>query len=807
MERKKERVELHVHTKMSQMDGIVNPKDLVDTAYKLRHKAVTITDYSGCQAFPEAYDAVCSINQKNKDNPFKVLYGTELTIIDDTVDYNDEKTSIILQKKLKNITKIKDIDKMISKDEIYKYGNKYHINLIAKNKKGLKNLYKLISYANTKYLYKTPRILKSEVEKYREGLLIGSSCSNGEIFSKAQNVSDEELSTLIDFYDYVEVQPIEAYEFLNKDKLINCIKRIIKITKKVGKLIVASGNVHYLNKEDKICREALVNQKYRNEKLNPKLKKIPNQHFRTTNEMLNEFNFLDEEEAKEIVITNTNNIADMVEYIDFFQTSQEKTMLPNAQIDLNYLINIVYDKAKEIYGNSLPNFVENRLKQELYGSDKKNKGIIGTQFETYLILAHKLTQKIIENGNLIGTRGTVASSFVAYLLGISDINPLTPHYICPNCKKVITTNKNNQLETLYENVYDMPDLECKKCNIKMKKEGHNIPYESFIGLEKDKYSDIVLNYSETGQVDVLDYAKEIFGNNNVYCFGAIETIDYNTAFDFIKDYCEENKIVLNDNKKERLVNNLLGVKKNTKVYPGRMTIIPNNTDIFDYSPYQYPSNDTNASHLITHFDYYNIYKRMINISVLPNPTLSKLNKIRNKVKENINDILFEDNEIRKVLSSKIIKEIPEFNNDLTKEILKQVSPQNINDLIKIFGLALGAGTWENNAEILIKNDKIALKDVIATREDIMLHLIKKGLSRNIAFEIMEFVRNGRATKEIEKWQEYQEKMKNANVENWFIESCQKIYYLFPKAHVINYVINAYKLAFYKIYNLETNSIN
>ena len=1048
-EAERKRVELHAHTKMSQMDGVADEVKLVQTAMNWGHKAIAITDHNGCQAFPHVFNLVTKYNKgKEEKDKFKALYGTELTLIDDSVnivlrpsdlnllettyvvfdlettgfnaggadsiieigavkinngeiidrfdelinpgrklpakiteltnitddmlkdkdneentvkrfkewvgdlpmvahnakfdvsfivmahskynlgeftntvidtlelsraldtgyarhslsalvkrydvpwdesahhrgDYDAEGTALVFHKMLKklvsrNFETIKDLDKLVSKDEIHKYGSSYHVNILAKNKTGLKNLFKIISLANTKYLYKTPRILRSEIEKHRDGLLIGSGCYESEIFRLARSKNDEELANLINFYDYVEVQPPAVYDhllqmgdFTNKAELLEHIKKIIRVTKESGKLIVATGDVHQIEPEDRIYREIIVNQKVPGGGRHPlakrDIKQIPLQHLRTTEEMLEDFSFLPQELAEEIVIDNPNKIADMIDIIEVIIDTGGIPFAPKIPNCTETTTDMVYDKAESIYGKPLPYNIEERLASELYGDEPlntikrlipkdnlseeeyqekihkrlnevmrsykegvinlfkeenpnltddeiKNKmtGVIGANFDVIYLIAQKLVKKSNDDGYLVGSRGSVGSSLVATMMGITEVNALPPHYVCPNCKHSIFELDGKSLGADYGSGYDLPDMDCPKCGTKLNKEGQDMPFATFLGFHADKVPDIDLNFSDLNQADAHEYTKVLFGVDNVYRAGTIGTVADKTAFGYVKGYCEDKGISMRTAEVERLAKGCTGVKRTTGQHPGGIVVIPGYMDVFDFTPFQYPADDVSSAWRTTHFDYHAIDQDVLKLDILGHSGPTKLRLIQNITGDDVTKVPLDDKETMGIfLSPKplgVTKEqimndtgtlgIPEFGTPFTLQMVKETKPKTFAELVKISGLSHGTDVWNGNAKDLIDQGVVPFSEVIGCRDDIMVYLMYHGVEPIKAFKIMEFVRKGKASKEPEQWAEYVEILKAADIEPWFIESCRKIKYMFPKAHAVAYVINAFRLAYYKVH--------
>ena len=600
-------------------------------------------------------------------------------------DYDAEGTALVFNKMLqklvsKNFEKISDLDKLISKDEIHKFGNRYHFNAIALNKTGLKNLFKIVSLANTVYLYKTPRILRSKLNELRDGLLIGSGCYESEIFIEARSKEGEELSNIINFYDYVEVQSPECYnhliqmgDFANETELKNHISKIVNAVKDAGKIIVATGDVHHFTREDKIYREIIVNQKVpgggRHPLAKDNIKEIPSMHFRTTKEMLDDFEFLGKDLAHEIVVENTNKVCDMVEEIEVIVDTHGVPFSPRVRgEDGEYLdcpkvvTELVFEKAQEWYGKNLPHNIEERISKELYGDavynywynklkiehpktdesklieevfknlhktlvsgfdkvkelirevvlseeeitneeeiakriKKKLGGIIGGGFDTIYLIAQRLVKHSNDDGYLVGSRGSVGSSFVATLMGITEVNPLSPHYRCPKCKhSEFETDDGVSLGSIYSSGFDLPDKMCPECNIKMIKDGQDMPFATFLGFNADKVPDIDLNFSDLNQASAHEYTKVLFGVDNVYRAGTIGTVADKTAFGFVKGYYEDKGIFDKRNCEiERLAMGCTGVKRTTGQHPGGIVVVPDYKEVFDFTPFQFPADDPTSA--------------------------------------------------------------------------------------------------------------------------------------------------------------------------------------------------------------------
>ncbi|MDO5569035.1 MAG: PolC-type DNA polymerase III [bacterium] len=974
---KEKRVELHAHTMMSQMDGVVSAKNLIKRAISFGHKAIAITDHNCCQAFPEAY-------KFRKD--IKVIFGCELNLIDDDVDicfretednlldstyvifdfettgfnaggtdsiievgavkinhgeiidrfselinpkrllpakiveithitdamlencdieenvirrfiewvgdlpmvahnakfdcsflemayrkyqlgsfnntvidtlelsramnpsasrhslsalvkkydvsfdesshhradYDAEATGYVFHKMLKelnnrNIESISDLNKLIDKNQLHTLGFPYRFTMLAKTQEGLQNLYKIVSYANTKYYYKNPRILRSKLVELRNGILIGSSCANGEVFTLARSKSDEELANIIKFYDYIEIQPIDVYDYLiqsgdfaSYEELVLNIQKIIRIADEVGVIVVASGDVHQLDKEDTIYREIIVNQKVPGGGFHPlnkkSIKKIPSQYFRTTDEMLEAFNFLNKDKAYELVVTNPLALVDKIEDVVVIIDTKGIPFSPKMKDSDKIVKEMVYNKAHEMYGDPLPDLIEQRIKREL-------DGIIGGGFDVIYLIAQKLVKKSNDDGYFVGSRGSVGSSFVATMMGISEVNPLPAHYVCKKCKTTIFEENGVMLSKEYSSGYDLPDKLCA-CGEKLFKEGQDMPFETFLGFKADKVPDIDLNFSSEYQSVAHEYTKVLFGEEYVYRAGTVGTVAEKTAFGFAKGYFLDKGIM---NKRtaelERLSMGCTGVKRTTGQHPGGIVVVPNYKNVFDFTPYQYPADDTTAAWYTTQFDYHAMEEELLKLDILghDDPTMLKVLGDLSGIK--IEDIPLDDLDVLSLFSSPkalgVTKEeilcstgslgLPEFGTKFAIRMLEEANPTTFGEIVKISGLSHGTDVWANNAQDLIKNKVCAFKEVIGCRDDIMVYLMKEGLEPIDAFKIMEFVRKGKPSKDLEGWKIWEAKMKEKNIVSWYIESCRKIKYMFPKAHATAYCIMCCRVAWFKVH--------
>lgn len=949
------RVELHLHTQMSSMDGITNVNKLISQAHKWGHKAVAITDHGVVQAFPDAM-------QLSKKLGIKILYGvegylvndkkeiisgldfsktyeefvifdiettglsaindsiteigavkvkdgevidtfshlinpersipefiTKLTGITDEMVENKPKISEIMplfqnfisgsvliahnasfdvgfiRENLKNVNlefsnpvldtlelsravfpdlknhklntlskyldislenhhralddakatkdiylKIMDLleekgiseldsinnlnaNKDITKDSVY------HVTILAKDLIGLKNLYRLISDSHIKYFYRKPRISKSLLDKYREGLLIGSACESGELFKGLiSNKSYSEIRNIVEFYDYLEIQPLENNKHLLRNGLVkdynqlqDLNKKIYDLGKKYKKIVVATGDVHFLNPEDEVYRRILMTGKgFSDAEDQAPL------YFKTTTEMLKEFNYLGENIAREVVIENTNLINNMIEDI---KPIPDGTFPPIIEGSEKELREITYNKSYEIYGNPLPKIVEKRLCREL-------DSIIENGYAVMYIIAQKLVWKSIEDGYLVGSRGSVGSSFVATMSGITEVNPLAPHYSCPNCK----------YSEFFEggdiaSGSDLPDKNCPHCNVFLKKDGQDIPFEVFLGFEGDKEPDIDLNFAGEYQSVAHKYTEELFGEGYVFRAGTIGTIADKTAYGFVKKYFEHKDLFVNPAEINRLVKGCTGIKRSSGQHPGGVMIVPKYKDILDFTPIQYPANDKKSGVITTHFDYNAISSNILKLDILGHdvPTIIRMleditgidpttialdEKSTMQLFHSIKPLKISEKEINSKVGT---LGIPEFGTRFVRQMLVETKPTTFSELVRISGLSHGTDVWINNAQDLVKSGRATLSQVISTREDIMLTLINAGLDKKKSFWIMEHVRKGKGLTE-----EEEKDMKSVNLPSWYIDSCNKIKYMFPKAHAVAYVMMSFRIAYFKVYYPE-----
>lgn len=717
--------------------------------------------------------------------------------------YDAEATAYLLWKMLKDAyekgMKIhSDLNKNVGKGTV-SHQRPFHCILLAKTQAGLKNLYKLVSLSHVEYFFRVPRIPRSELIKHREGLLVGASCcDNGEIFEAMLQKSPEEVEEIAKFYDYLEIHPSSNYLHMIEQELVRderhieeILVNIVKLGEKLKKRVVASGDVHYLHPHDQVYRKILVHSQGRANPLNRQ--KMPDVYFRTTDEMLDIFSFLGEEKAYEVVVKNPNEIAAEIEEIQPVPSELFTPKIPGAEEEIREMS---YRRARTIYGENLPEIVEARLEKEL-------KSIIGHGFAVIYLISHKLVKKSLNDGYLVGSRGSVGSSFVATMTEITEVNPLPPHYVCPNCTHSEFFNDGS-----VGSGYDLPDKNCPKCGTKYKKDGQDIPFETFLGFKGDKVPDIDLNFSGEYQPRAHNYTKELFGEKNVYRAGTIGTVAEKTAYGFVKAFQSDFNLQWRAAEIDRLVIGCTGVKRTTGQHPGGIIVVPEDMDIHDFCPVQYPADDQKAEWKTTHFDFHSIHDNLLKLDILGHDDPTVIRMLQDLSGIDPKTIPPDDEEVMKIFSTPevlgVTEEeimcktgtlgIPEFGTRFVRQMLEETKPKTFSELVQISGLSHGTDVWLNNASDLIANGICELKDVIGCRDDIMVYLIYKGLEPSLAFKIMESVRKGKGLTE-----EWIEEMKKHGVPDWYIGSCQKIKYMFPKAHAAAYVLMAVRIAYFKVH--------
>lgn len=685
----------------------------------------------------------------------------------------------------------------------------FHATILVKNQEGVKDLYKLVSESNLKYYNEVPLIPRKVLEQYRKNFLIGSACFKGEVFDIASTRNHEDLLETASFYDFLEVQPLDNYSYLIDTKSIDSydtLKRILNFIIEAGKElnipVVATSDAHYVKPNQKIFRDVYITAQAIGGKHHPlydfkkRVKENPNQHFRTTNEMLEAFNFLEKDLAYEIVVTNSNLIADS---IDKVIPLKDGTYSPRIDNDKEELTRICWETAHKLYGENIPDIVQKRIEKEL-------NSIIGNGFAVMYYIAHKLVKKSNDDGYIVGSRGSVGSSLVAHFTGITEVNALEPHYICDNCKHC---EFDNLPEGVYSG-YDLPEKVCPECGMIMRGEGHNIPFETFLGFKGDKVPDIDLNFSGDYQPKAHEYTKVLFGEDNVYRAGTIGTVAEKTAYGYVKGYFEElgKENEVRKAEMRRLAMGCEGIKRTTGQHPGGIIVIPNYMDVYDFTPIQYPADDLGADWRTTHFDFHAIHDNVLKLDILGHVDPTALRMLQDITGINPKDIdcsdkkvisLFTSCEALGVTKEDILNEngvvgIPEFGTNFVRKMVLECKPRSFAELVQISGLSHGTDVWNNNAQDLINNNTCKLMEVIGCRDDIMVYLIKAGLEPSISFKIMESVRKGRGLST-----EFEEEMIKNNVPDWYIASCKKIKYMFPKAHAVAYVTMAMRVAWYKVY--------
>ncbi len=678
----------------------------------------------------------------------------------------------------------------------FKKSKTHHVTMYAKNSEGLRNLYELVTMSHIDYFYKKPRIVKSELTKKRKGLLIGTACEAGELFQAVlEQKKDEELNEIISFYDFTEIQPLENNQFLIEkgivsgfEDLISINNKIVKLSEANGKMVVATGDVHFVEPENAINREILMSgQGFQDSANQPPL------YLKTTNEMLEEFKYLGHEKAGEVVIENPAKINEMIEDILPIPLETFPPEIPGSEEKLR---DLCYEKAERLYGKPLPEILETRLEREL-------QSIIGNGYAVMYIIAQKLVSKSLEDGYLVGSRGSVGSSLAATMSDITEVNPLPPHYLCGKCKysEFFT-------DGFYGSGIDLPQKNCPICGEILKKDGQDIPFEVFLGFEGDKEPDIDLNFAGEYQAVAHKYTEELFGSGKVYKAGTIGTIATKTAYGFVKKFVEENEKHVSKYEINRLVDGCTGVKRTTGQHPGGIMVVPQNKDIHEFTPVQKPANDKNTDVITTHFDYHAISGRLLKLDILGHDAPSTLKFLQEltgidpvgiPLDEKKTMSLFTGAGALNLLDNEEYFDIgsigiPEFGTKFVRQMLADTKPTTFAELVRISGLSHGTDVWINNAQELVRSGIAELKDVISTRDDIMNYLIQKGLPDKNAFKIMENVRKGRGLRE-----EDIDLMKNSNVPKWYIESCNKIKYMFPKAHASAYVMMSYRIAYFKVH--------
>ena len=753
------RVELHLHTNMSANDALSDVGDLIQLAADMGHEAIAITDHGVVQSFPEAYHA-------GQAAGVKIIYGVEGYLFDDDLPKEEQKT--------------------------------YHCIILAKNKAGLKALYQLVTESNLNFFYRRPRMPKRLVAAVRENLVIGSACEAGELIQTyiKTNKDHDALVKIASFYDFLEVQPHMNNEFMlrkgmfrSEDELKQINLDIYALGQELGKPVVATGDVHFANKDDSIYRAILMAGK----KFEDADQQAP-LYYRNTEEMLAEFDYFPPDAAKEIVIINPKKIIADFEELKPVPDGLHSPVIEGAEDEIR---NLTYTKAHELYGPELPELVQARINKEL-------DSIIGNGFSVLYLIAHKLVKKSNDDGYLVGSRGSVGSSFVANMTGITEVNSLPPHYRCPNCYHTVFKD-----DGTYSAGADMPDAVCEKCGTPMIKDGHDIPFETFLGFKGDKVPDIDLNFSGVYQPRAHAYTEELFGKDNVFRAGTFQTFAEKTAQGYVVNYLNERNMKRRQAEIERLALGFTGVRRTTGQHPGGLMVIPKGIDVHDFTPLQIPADDPNKGTVTTHFTYEQIHDRLVKLDILghDNPTIIRM--LEDLTGCSYQDIpldepktlsLFSSTDALGVTPEQIGSEvgtygIPEFGTKFTRQMLVDVQPKSFSELVRISGFSHGTDVWLGNAQDLILSGTATASEVIGCRDDIMIYLIHMGLEPIRAFKIMEGVRKGKGLKPDE-----EEYMREKHVPEWYIKSCKTVKYLFPKAHAVAYVMMAFRIAWFKVYH-------
>lgn len=765
------RVELHAHTKMSAMDGLNEASTLVETAAFWGQPAVAVTDHGVVQSFPDAAKTAGKMVKKY-GAPIKVLYGMEGYVFDDS-DCWDEEGNLDYKKKKTN-----------------------HIILLAQTQEGLKNIYKLVSFSHLNYFYKKPRLPKSLIKKYREGVIIGSACEAGEVFQAIlNNYPQEKTDEVASFYDYLEIQPIINNQFLidngtvnSYDDLKNLNKKVVSLADRLNKPVVATTDAHYDEPESAIYRNILLTGMGFKDAENGQ-----GLYMRTTEEMLEEFTYLGKDKAFEVVVKNTNKIADAIE--DGILPVPKGKFPPKIAGAEETLRSTCMEKAYNIYGNPLPEKIRDRLETEL-------NSIINNGYAVMYVSAQMLVKKSLEDGYLVGSRGSVGSSFAATMAGITEVNPLDPHYICPKCKHLEWGDMQK-----YDCGIDMPEKNCPECGEPMNRDGYTIPFATFLGFNGDKEPDIDLNFAGEYQATAHRYVGDIFGEKNVFKAGTVGTVADKTAYGYVMKFFEETQRPVNKFEADRLAKCCTGVKRTTGQHPGGIIIVPDDHEIYEFCPVQHPANK-DVDIITTHFDYHKIDENLLKLDILGHNIPSMIRQLQDMTGKNPLTVDLTDRKVLSIFNGTQALEIkdpdykythgsyaiPEFGTSFVRQMLDDTKPDKFADLVRISGFSHGTDVWLNNAQDYIREGIATMREVISTRDDIMNYLILKGIENKTSFQIMEDVRKNRPLKE-----EQLAIMKEHGVPDWYIDSCIKIQYMFPRAHAVAYVMMSFRMAWYKVY--------
>lgn len=752
------RVELHLHTKMSSLDGAADTKAVIRQAAAWGHPAVAVTDHGVVHAFPEAYSEA-------KRAGIKLIYGMEGYLVEDEEPR----------------------------------GRAYHIVLLAANPTGLRHLYELVSLSHLEHFYRQPRIPRSEIAKRREGLIVGSACEAGDLYQAILTKEPEErIVERAKFYDYLEIQPIGNNRFLvddgtvaDEEGLRDINRRIVALGRQLGLPVVATSDAHFVHPEDEIFRRILM----AGHGFSAAERPTP-LYLRTTEEMLEEFSYLGEEGARAVVIEAPNTIAARCEEMPPVRPGLHAPSIPKAAEEVE---RIARETAARIYGDPLPRLVEARLEREL-------KAIVDNGFAPLYYISYDLVRKSVEDGYLVGSRGSVGSSVVATLCGITEVNPLPPHYVCPACSW-----SRFFVEGEVGCGVDLPDESCPECGHALDKDGFDIPFETFMGFHGDKVPDIDLNFSGEYQGRAHEYAERLLGAQNVYRAGTIATMAERTAYGYVRKFLD----TLGQNPRNAEVNRLVrgcsGVRRTTGQHPGGLMVVPRGHDIHEFTPVQYPANDRNAGVVTTHFEYRALDENLVKLDILAHDDPTILRMLADLTGVDVQKVPLDDGptmalfsgveslgvQPRDIGTSVGTLGVPEFGTGFVRQMLEDTRPKTFEELVRISGLSHGTNVWLNNAQDLVRQKRAELKDVIATRDDIMTFLILKGMDSSDAFRIMEQVRRGRGLTP-----EDEQLMRKFDLPPWYIDSCQKISYMFPKAHAAAYVMMAFRIAYFKVHHKE-----
>jgi len=771
----RKRVELHLHTKMSALDALTDVSDVIKRAAEWGHPAIAITDHGVVQSFPDASNAAFSTGGK-----VKVIYGVEGYFFHDAKSPDE------------------GIRSATSKKERVKFR---HIIILVKNQKGLSNLYKLITKSHLEDFSRYPIIKKSVLDQHREGLILGSACEAGEVFDAvSSHQSDDDLKRLASYYDYLEIQPICNNMFMlygdkarakSEEGLRDFNRKIVELGKELNKPVVATGDVHFLDPEHEVFRHILLSTKGFESADND----LP-LYFKTTDEMLDEFSYLGEKVAYEVVVGNSNLIADMCEAVNPLPP-RKKLFPPKIKRSADDLKELTYNRLRDLYGDNPPSIITERLETEL-------NDILARDYDVIYMAAQKLVEDSMKHGYLVGSRGSVGSSIVAFLAGITEVNALPAHYRCPSCRTSDFESGDG-----FGCGADMPDKVCTNCGAMHEKDGFNIPFETFLGFDGDKVPDIDLNFSGEYQTEAHKFATELFGQEFVFRAGTIGTVAEKTAYGYVKKYLETIGRKVTKAEENRLARGCVGVKRTTGQHPGGLVVIPRGMDVTDFCPAQHPADDKDKGIVTTHFDYHCMEDNLIKLDVLGHDDPTMIKMLEDMTGVNAREIRLDDPATMSLFTSasslgvpdedEIIGSIgsigiPEFGTGFVRQMLRDTKPGDFDTLVRLSGFSHGTDVWLGNAKELILSGKASVNETIGCRDDIMLFLISKGIDDRYSFKISESIRKGNGLPD-----GAEEVMIQHKIPRWYIESCNKISYLFPKAHAVAYVIMAFRIAWFKVH--------